>query len=156
MSRYGIVEGDPKSKWVNGRNNWQYANQAIADPQWYDSNKSHPSSSLADGLSRLFTPRYFSSWEKFASTAHNDVGDTLNTEYMSLEYIHNVIHVSERAAPSYCSLAFHSNFLQDAAGGPFLSSEDANGKRGFKGVGLGHHADVPVAAFDPIFWLHHW
>ena len=22
--------------------------------------------------------------------------------------------------------------------------------------GLGHMSDVPVAAFDPVFWLHHW
>ena len=27
---------------------------------------------------------------------------------------------------------------------------------GFKGLGLGQMADVPVASFDPIFWLHHW
>ena len=28
--------------------------------------------------------------------------------------------------------------------------------KGYKGLGLGHMSDVPVAAFDPIFWLHHW
>jgi hypothetical protein len=27
---------------------------------------------------------------------------------------------------------------------------------GFKELGLGHMSDVPVAAFDPIFWFHHW
>ena len=28
--------------------------------------------------------------------------------------------------------------------------------QGSTALGLGHMADVPVAAFDPIFWLHHW
>lgn len=23
-------------------------------------------------------------------------------------------------------------------------------------LGMGHMGDVAVAAFDPIFWLHHW
>ena len=27
---------------------------------------------------------------------------------------------------------------------------------GYLGLGLGHMSDVPVAAFDPVFWLHHW
>jgi hypothetical protein len=28
--------------------------------------------------------------------------------------------------------------------------------KGYKGLGLGHMSDVPVAAFDPIFYFHHW
>jgi hypothetical protein len=27
---------------------------------------------------------------------------------------------------------------------------------GFSADANGHMAAVPVAAFDPIFWLHHW
>ena len=27
--------------------------------------------------------------------------------------------------------------------------------KGYQEVGLGHMSNVPVAAFDPIFWLHH-
>ena len=35
-----------------------------------------------------------------------------------------------------------------------MSDPPAQG--GYNGLGLGHMSDVPVAAFDPIFWLHHW
>lgn len=31
-----------------------------------------------------------------------------------------------------------------------------DGTEGFQEVGLGHMSDVPVAAFDPIFWIHYW
>ena len=39
-----------------------------------------------------------------------------------------------------------------------MAETDKGGKHlpGFGGLGLGHMSDVPVAAFDPIFWLHHW
>jgi hypothetical protein len=37
-----------------------------------------------------------------------------------------------------------------------MSDKDASGQEGYEGLGLGHMCDVPVAAFDPIFWLHHW
>ncbi|KAL2038420.1 hypothetical protein N7G274_008759 [Stereocaulon virgatum] len=29
------------------------------------------------------------------------------------------------------------------------------GAKDYEGLGLGHMSDVPVAAFDPIFWHHH-
>lgn len=55
---------------------------------------------------------------------------------MSPEYIHNVVH--------------------NATGGSYYTSKDIpDPPVGFLGLGLGHMADVPVAAFDPIFWLHH-
>ena len=42
-------------------------------------------------------------------------------------------------------------------GGQFISNTDIDPKTtGYLGLGLGHMADVPVAAFDPVFWLHHW
>lgn len=37
-----------------------------------------------------------------------------------------------------------------------MSAKDAEGGKGFKGLGLGHMSDVPVAGFDPIFYFHHW
>ncbi|MCJ1389657.1 hypothetical protein MMC18_002514 [Xylographa bjoerkii] len=42
----------------------------------------------------------------------------------------------------------------NTAGGQFMSVPDPK-QKGYKGLGLGHMSDVPVAAFDPIFWLHH-
>ena len=47
--------------------------------------------------------------------------------------------------------------VQNATGGMYMSDKDINNDaEGYQGVGLGHMSDVPVAAFDPIFWLHHW
>ncbi|KAI4209158.1 MAG: hypothetical protein LQ351_007874 [Letrouitia transgressa] len=134
-SRYGIVADVPPSIWVNGVNNWQYSNAAIANPPWYDG---HPpplqSSTFSDAVSRMFTPNYFDSWEAFSSTAHNN--PRRNTNYMSLEYIHNIIH--------------------NGTGGLYLSKTDIpESPVGFTGLGIGHMSDPTVASFDPIFWLHH-
>ena len=39
----------------------------------------------------------------------------------------------------------------------YMSDKDIpDNAEGYQGLGLGHMSDVPVAAFDPIFWLHHW
>ncbi|KAK4696632.1 hypothetical protein P7C71_g1311, partial [Lecanoromycetidae sp. Uapishka_2] len=46
--------------------------------------------------------------------------------------------------------------LPNATGGSyFTSKQKSETPVGFTGLGLGHMSDVPVAAFDPIFWLHH-
>ena len=85
----------PESQWNKGVNNWEYANEGIKNPQWYDGQpEPYKSSSFADAVSRLFTPGYFNSWDTFASTIHNDPTNTKNTDFMSLEYIHNIVHVS--------------------------------------------------------------
>lgn len=90
-SRYGILVDPhhglgPEPAWVNGVNNWDYCNQALADPQWYGQD----GGSLADAVSRMFSYGDLS-WETFASTKWNN--PSTNAEYLSLEYIHNVLHV---------------------------------------------------------------
>lgn len=89
ISRYGILSDKPESEWSGGINNWKSANAGIADPQWYGQG----SGSLGDAVNRLLSPGYFSSWETFASTAHNNPSSATN--FMSLEFIHNVVHVSQ-------------------------------------------------------------
>jgi len=42
------------------------------------------------------------------------------------------------------------NSLHNWCGGPIARVGDDG-----KGV-VGHMSEVPVAAFDPIFWFHHW
>ncbi|KAL9087730.1 MAG: hypothetical protein Q9165_006497 [Trypethelium subeluteriae] len=49
----------------------------------------------------------------------------------------------ENCANEYLSLEFIHNNVHNMTGG------------GHFATGVGHMADVPVAAFDPIFWLHH-
>ena len=115
-SRYGIVNGGDKS-WVWGVENFTDSNNALQNPAWYAQN----SGTIGELVYRLFTPNYFKSWEFFASTKY--YSEHPDTDYLSLEYIHNNIHV-------------------------FTGGGDMN-------TGLGHMCDPPVAAFDPIFWLHH-
>ena len=87
-SRYGILADQPESAWRNGVNNWESCDSALADPPWYGEG----SGLLADAVNRMLSPGYFRHWEPFASTRHNN--PKWATHYMSLEYIHNVVHVS--------------------------------------------------------------
>ena len=92
-SRYGIRADQPDSVWRDGINNWQACDAGLADPQWYGEG----SGSLTDAVSRMLTPGYFDHWEPFASTVHNSPKNATN--FMSLEYIHNIVHVSSTATP---------------------------------------------------------
>lgn len=51
--------------------------------------------------------------------------------------------VAEAEATEYLSLEYIHNNIHNIAGGVDFTS------------GMGHLSDVPVAAFDPVFWLHH-
>jgi tyrosinase len=53
---------------------------------------------LADSVNRMFTKAYNTTWGEFASTKWNNEKHTNpKTGYMSLEYIHNNVHVSTQA-----------------------------------------------------------
>ena len=106
-SRYGIILGFG-DEWVTGINDWAKCNTAISDPEWYGSfPHAYPPGTFADAVSRLFSEGYFTSYEPFASTKHNPASGTINhpghieplpppppPHFLSLEYIHNVVHVS--------------------------------------------------------------
>ena len=115
-SRYGIVNGGDK-EWVWGVEKFGDSNTALQNPAWYAGN----GGTIGELVYRMFTPNYFKSWEFFASTKY--YSEHPDTDYLSLEYIHNNIHT-------------------------FTGGGDM-------GSGAGHMCDPPVAAFDPIFWLHH-
>ena len=63
-------------------------------------------SSLNNAISRMLSPGYFSSFEYFASTKWNQ--PSVNSNYMSIEYIHNVVHVSilSGTSPSHNLVGF--------------------------------------------------
>jgi tyrosinase len=86
-SRHGIVSGDDTS-WVGGVENFAATNSALQNPQWSDG----ATGNIGELVYRLFTKDYFKSWETFASTKYYK--DHPDTDYLSLEYIHNNIHVS--------------------------------------------------------------
>ena len=88
-SRYGIRKDESNHiTGTDGVNNWSSCNAAMKDPPWYAQN----GGSLTDAVSRMLSPGYFDDWGSFASTVHNDPHSA--SDYLSLEYIHNVIHVS--------------------------------------------------------------
>ncbi|EWZ40660.1 common central domain of tyrosinase-domain-containing protein [Fusarium oxysporum Fo47] len=143
-SRYGLrIEDGVNWTGLAGFNNFDEANKTLSKFQegWYppylegdpkrDSFKGP--GTLADAVNRLFSPEYTDTWETFSSTKWwNESARDISTGYLSLEYIHNNVH----------NLTGGSNAK--------LRKKDQKG-----GWGVGHMSDVPVSAFDPIFWLHH-
>lgn len=87
-SRCGIFSQTPDPSWVDGANNWQAANLSLATADWSPSPDAGP---LGEAVYKLLTPGYSSSWETFETTLYTNP-DPAN--FMSVEYIHNYIHVS--------------------------------------------------------------
>ncbi|KAL4919138.1 hypothetical protein BDW62DRAFT_209876 [Aspergillus aurantiobrunneus] len=84
--------------------------------------------SIAENVYRILTNGYFKSYEPFASTHYAD-------------YRKKVKH--EKLTPNeYLSLEMIHNNIHNWTGGADSKAQ-------------GHMSDVPVAAFDPIFFLHH-
>jgi len=107
-------------QWVNGVEDNNQVVSALREHDWYESHMpdSHTfTDTLGEAVSRLFSVKYFSTYDSFASTRLYDPSPP--PEYLSLEDIHNNIH-------------------------NWTGGENA-----------GHMGMIPVAAFDPIFWMHH-
>lgn len=95
------------TRWVglDGINNWEVANATMniffgeewaADNFAEDAKKARrqpPPGGLADAINRLFTSSY-SNWRSFATTQYyRDEKTTNPTGYLSIEFIHNAVHV---------------------------------------------------------------
>ncbi|KAI1084788.1 common central domain of tyrosinase-domain-containing protein [Whalleya microplaca] len=145
ISRYGILEvsdnkvSDKEYTGLEGVNNFAVANQFFADfsKHWYnpynDKNKpDHPEwdqEVKPPGTLADAVNRMFSS-------EYNSTWGTFATTKWWAE--------SEQSlSTGYMSLEYIHNNIHNMTGGTSLTD------------GLGHMSDVPVAAFDPIFWLHH-
>ncbi len=140
-SKWGIFtpEENPKKPWIDGVQNWPAADQALAVPNWPNYEWKY-GGSIGEAVNRMLSPGYHTSWESFASTRYHG-RDPIGPGYLSLEFIHNQIHVSFldwRRDESASHL--HQNF----SGGSDPST------------GAGHMSTLAFAAFDPLFWLHHW
>ncbi|KAF4951188.1 hypothetical protein FGADI_7679 [Fusarium gaditjirri] len=83
---------------------------------------------LKDAVFRLLTHDYTTKYVNFASTKH----DKKKME-----------NAPGDTAKSYLNLEQIHNSVHDFTGG------------GSDRAGIGHMGSVPVAAFDPVFWLHH-
>ena len=80
---------DPSAPWIEGVNNSDAVQAAVGNPQ-SDGAWSFQGS-ISDYIYRLFSPGNMSSWEAFATT-ENRGGSS--TDFMSVEDVHNYIHVS--------------------------------------------------------------
>jgi tyrosinase len=110
-------------------------NDTLNAPTWDDG--SHDK--LGQMVYRVLNYDY-TYYGEFASTKYNN-DDPSTYTFLSLEFVHNDLHVS---------LPIH-----------FGDDVYANKSKGFIGSGAGqnsdgHMAHISVAALDPIFWLHHW
>ncbi|KAF5637739.1 di-copper centre-containing protein [Fusarium sp. NRRL 52700] len=114
---------------------------ALQDPNWavikVGKNQDIPTGlcgSILDQVSRLFVPSNFDNYAEFATTAHS--GKDEPNGWLSLEMIHNYIHVMVGGL------------------GWTLDPTQKTGKK-FAQYSYGHMSDLGMAAYDPIFWLHH-
>ncbi|KAK4694655.1 hypothetical protein P7C71_g2972, partial [Lecanoromycetidae sp. Uapishka_2] len=137
-SRYGIFDSkvEPIPIWIEGVVKNDRVNAALEGHQWYLNQAWYGNNEpIKDVVYRLFNDnrdktRKAKSWGEFASTHYNpdsgEVRPPLGEDFLSLELIHNNIH--------------------NWTGGSIMNQKDQ---------GAGHMSDIAVAAFDPIFWLHH-
>ncbi|GMG07273.1 unnamed protein product [Aspergillus oryzae] len=137
-TKYGLLENYNADVWADGGQNWLRANLALNEHPWYQNLGGWASvPTLQDMTFRLLTTGGLN-WGEFSSTRYDDKKEEAqpkNNEqapknWMNLEAIHNNVHVR------------------------FMFSRP--GRHDLKLWGAGHMSSVPVAAFDPIFWLHHW
>nr|6JU5_A Chain A, Tyrosinase [Aspergillus oryzae] len=139
-TKYGLLENYNADVWADGGQNWLRANLALNEHPWYQNLDGWDSvPTLQDMTFRLLTTGGLN-WGEFSSTRYDDKKEETqpkNNEqapknWMNLEAIHNNVH----------------NWV-----GGFMFSRP--GRHDLKLWGAGHMSSVPVAAYDPIFWLHH-
>ncbi|KAH7125927.1 hypothetical protein EDB81DRAFT_698386 [Dactylonectria macrodidyma] len=133
IGRYGIfVNNDQGFRGLEGVNNSWVANATIAAPekQWY-------------------TPENFSKkgikWNPgtLADAVNRMYSPQYNTTWGEFASTKWVDEGNANTTTGYLSLEYIHNNVHNFTGGQDLNN------------GLGQMSDVPVAAFDPVFWLHH-
>ncbi|KAK1143577.1 hypothetical protein N8T08_006187 [Aspergillus melleus] len=129
-TKYGILDGFHEDVWADGGQNWLRANLALNEHVHVGLVPGcTPVPTLQDMVYRLFQSG-IDSWGAFATTKYGKDENAKNA--LSVESVHNNVH----------------NFV---GGSRFLRPEKEN----IHLWGAGHMSSVAMAAFDPIFWLHH-
>ncbi|KAE8158927.1 common central domain of tyrosinase-domain-containing protein [Aspergillus tamarii] len=135
-TKYGLLENYNADVWADGGQNWLRANLALNEHPWYQNLDGWNSVPTLQEMTFRLLGSIGHNWGEFSSTRYDDSpkGDQQPPKnWMNLEAIHNNVH----------------NWV-----GGFMFSRP--GRHDLKLWGAGHMSSVPVAAFDPIFWLHHW
>ncbi|KAK3320228.1 hypothetical protein B0T19DRAFT_479192 [Cercophora scortea] len=128
-SRWGIENDVTEEEWSNGINNYERITKAINLHTWYGVN---PGDDLlgrpaSDLVYRLL--QNVPEWKNFSSTGTNPVPDPDKLPHIPWE--------------QWVSLEYLHNNLHGFIGGNAWAD------------GIGHMQNVPSAAFDPIFYMHH-
>ncbi|PIG80893.1 tyrosinase domain protein [Aspergillus arachidicola] len=134
-TKYGLLDNYNADVWADGGQNWLRANLALNEHPWYQNLDDWDSVPTLQEMTFRLLRSIGHNWGEFSSTRYDDSpeGDQQPpTNWMNLEAIHNNVH----------------NWV-----GGFMFSRP--GRHDLKLWGAGHMSSVPVAAFDPIFWLHH-
>ena len=103
-SRWGIKDEVDKSEWMLGINNWQGCDGAIDGHQYEDKGDSINSDTISDLCYRILAPGYAQDWQTFATTGtdRKSLQSKDWVKYLSLEYIHNNLHVGSHWKFSGC------------------------------------------------------
>lgn len=109
------------------------ASEALKGGKWYDDKDPY---TLKENVYRLYTSKDLKQFAAFSTTLYSE--DEATDKKKGLDQ-----HGNKDVSQSYSSLEFIHNNIHSWVGGP-------------DNLTAGHMADVPVAGFDPVFWLHHW
>ncbi|RDK43357.1 Di-copper centre-containing protein [Aspergillus phoenicis ATCC 13157] len=160
-TKYGVLDGFHEDVWANGGQNWLRANLALNEhinPGLVPDRTPVPT--LQDMVFRLLSCG-IDSWGAFASTRYVEKKeDDYYKQKQAKGKEENMGHGTAqepqkdlvKEAKNATSVEFiHNNVHNFVGGSRFLRPDQAN----IHLWGAGHMSSVAVAAFDPIFWLHH-
>ncbi|GLA51827.1 hypothetical protein CBS63078_9911 [Aspergillus niger] len=160
-TKYGVLDGFHEDVWANGGQNWLRANLALNEhinPGLVPDRTPVPT--LQDMVFRLLSCG-IDSWGAFASTRYVEKKEDDyykqkqakgKEENMGQGTAQEPQKDLVKEAKNATSVEFiHNNVHNFVGGSRFLRPDQAN----IHLWGAGHMSSVAVAAFDPIFWLHH-
>ncbi|KAF5001204.1 hypothetical protein FGRMN_1228 [Fusarium graminum] len=140
-SRYGIFTNKYAKRFIGleGVNNAWVANNHLANMNWYpvtEKQKDEMEKKNKDFYSKWNPGTLADSVNRMFSPKYNTTwGQFASTKWTKEGYGNDIT--------GFLSLEYIHNNVHNIVGGSDYST------------GVGHMCDVPVAAFDPIFWLHH-
>ncbi|KAG7405290.1 hypothetical protein LZL87_006534 [Fusarium oxysporum] len=140
-SRYGIFVNKTAKKFIGleGVNNAWVANNHLANMTWY------PITARQKAEDKKHNRDFYLKWNpgtladsvnRMFSPQYNDTWGQFASTKWTYEGYGNSMN-------GFLSLEYIHNNVHNIVGGSDFKT------------GVGHMSDVPVAAFDPIFWLHH-
>ncbi|KAM3455655.1 hypothetical protein NHJ6243_008450 [Beauveria neobassiana] len=132
-SRHSIKPSDPDGRWVMGESNAEEVNKSLQGFKDED----YQNMTIKDSVFRLLTEQYTTKYVHFSTTRWYEDDPDVKTKKKKEQN-----PAGDKMIKSYMNLEHLHNNIHWLVGG------DDEGP-------YGHMFSVPVAAFDPVFWLHH-